>query len=433
MTDENKAKQSFYDSVLLVLTLKRHREGVWIHRLVEALERTRRKHTNGVAERDIGIRVVALEDMLSSPFVAEDWFSSRYYNEDWLRNKDLSHENNHRRLRSRIIGLVNRVSDAAPPTLFKACMAVLSSAESRHIPIFNGPRSYTMSSNKWCHHVLFDQAKLKSPPTAAFFSATHRDSTDAGKQFQEATQLTMHRRQKKAAANTKNESLNSPNFGSITAEEGHDILIKPNAGGFGEGIVRVSLGEATAGSLSGSLTMPEYSDQMTLIQSYVSPNNLCLYRIWYLLGKVQCAVERRLDPELPSTHEEFTTACAGGNVCTRRPKRQRMEPQDVIFQQFVAWEVPEEVRKELEERFLPTLPADAHCGSVEFLDDSTRSLDSTVARQRLYFDWNLLSTLPIDVEETSRKSIWPAKYDPWDELAIGIWEFVAMKNCGRDA
>ena len=65
--------------------------------------------------------------------------------------------------------------------------------------------------------------------------------------------------------------------------------------------------------------------------------------------------------------------------------------------------------------------------------DSTRSLDSTATRQRLYFDWNLLSTLPINVEETSGKSVWPAMYDPWDELAMGIWEFVARKKAGQNA
>jgi hypothetical protein len=40
-----------------------------------------------------------------------------------------------------LIGIVNPVSDCAPPALFKACCALLGAAQSLGIPIVNGPTS----------------------------------------------------------------------------------------------------------------------------------------------------------------------------------------------------------------------------------------------------------------------------------------------------
>jgi predicted transcriptional regulator len=50
--------------------------------------------------------------------------------------------------------------------------------------------------------------------------------------------------------------------------------------------------------------------------------------------------------------------------------------------------------------------------------------------QRLYFDLNLLSTLPImtdDIEVGAVSDddlVWNHGYDPWLELAKAIWDFV---------
>lgn len=82
---------------------------------------------------------------------------------------------------------------------------------------------------------------------------------------------------------------------------------------------------------------------------------------------------------------------------------------------LIPWEVPEEVRQEIEDQLLPLL-TDAHCGSVEFL----YAHDNL---QRLYFDLNLLSTLPIADNMEAGESVWPKDFDPWLELAHGIWEF----------
>ena len=73
------------------------------------------------------------------------------------------------------------------------------------------------------------------------------------------------------------------------------------------------------------------------------------------------------------------------------------------------WTVQEDVRREIEEQLLPVLPTDAHCGSVEFLYDNSG--------RRLYFDLNLVSTLPT----------WPIKdgeTDPWKQLALAVLQVI---------
>jgi glutathione synthase/RimK-type ligase-like ATP-grasp enzyme len=322
---------------LLLLTLKIHEDGIWIRRLVQRLEAKN--------EKKIPIEVRSLEDLLAKPYQVAQ-------------------------LLSNVMGIVNRVSDAASPALFKACLAVLSAAVCRQIPIINGPTTYAMCGNKWAHHVMFDQANLLSPPTAAFWSEEY-DKDDylqesKKEQFQQAATL------------VKDKQSNDEH-----------MLVKPNAGGFGAGIVRVSPSEPP-------MPLPTFSDHMTLVQPYVPPRDGKIYRLWFLLGKVQCAVERTLeDPD-----DEFTNACAGGACSIRRPK-------------LAPWLVPEDVRCELQEQLLPLLK-DVHCGSVEFLFNTQG--------KRLYFDLNLLSTLPVGVEDSS--GVWPPNYDPWQELADAVWNVV---------
>jgi hypothetical protein len=103
---------------------------------------------------------------------------------------------------------------------------------------------------------------------------------------------------------------------------------------------------------------------------------------------------------LEDPDDEFTNACAGGACSIRRPK-------------LAPWLVPEEVRCELQVQLLPLLK-DVHCGSVEFLYNTQG--------QRLYFDLNLLSTLPVGVEDSS--GVWAPNYDPWQELADAVWNVV---------
>lgn len=82
---------------------------------------------------------------------------------------------------------------------------------------------------------------------------------------------------------------------------------------------------------------------------------------------------------------------------------------------MIAYKIPTEVLKEIETKLLPLLPA-AHCGSVEYLYNRDA--------HRLYFDINLLSTLPLVETVENVKEVWGASYDPWTELAQSIVEFV---------
>ena len=147
-----------------------------------------------------------------------------------------------------------------------------------------------------------------------------------------------------------------------------------------------------------------------------------IFRVWFLNGEVQCAVQRSIaaidhdDDETSASRksaEDFTLGCvAGSGVCQRSSSS--LKP---LIQ---PWEVPDEVKHEIEERLLPVLPRDAHCGSVEFLNHYSASNynfakhdEETVAR-RLYFDLNLLSTLPTDDHLNGAP-------DPWLQLAGAIW------------
>lgn len=201
--------------------------------------------------------------------------------------------------------------------------------------------------------MLFTQAGLKSPATLSFWN----DSSD--KSTVESIEIKIK---------------------SMNLRKGNCILAKPNAGGFGAGIKQTTLPLQDH-------DISAFEDSITLLQKFEQPLNNKLYRVWFLRGKVQCAVERDIQDET----SQFRSACSGSCSLQRPPK---------------VWNLPFDVRQELERELLPLLP-DAHCGSVEFL----YSLNS----ERLYFDLNLLSTLPINV--LNEGDIWKEGYDPWKELA----------------
>jgi hypothetical protein len=338
--------------MLVILTLKQHEDGIWIRRLVQALKQ-QHDDTASASSGGCDVQVKALEEWL-----AKGWLVSSA--------ALFQHDN--------LIGIVNRVSDAAPPALFKACCAIFGAAQSLGIPIVNGPTTYALCANKWCQHVLFQQAKLSSPRTMAYWNS-----------------------------NEQEEAAVQPHRASEESEYGSDgFLIKPNAGGFGAGITRVSKVPAS---------LPFFEDSITLVQHYIPPRNGKVYRVWFLCGKVQCAVERTIDE---ASNNEFTGACAGGTCSIVRPSK------------FLAWTVPVDVRIEIESQLLPLL-VDAHCGSVEFLYAQEE------AGERLYFDLNLLSTLPLNTTVSDPNQVWPEDYDPWQELAVAVWQVIsksATRNSG---
>jgi hypothetical protein len=357
---------------LVILTLKQHEDGIWIRQLVRALnEVSTTSQKNSSASIQVQVQVHALEEWL-----AQGWMVS----DDCFQN---------------IVGIVNRVSDAAPPALFKACCAILVAAQALQIPIVNGPTSYALCANKWCQHVLFRQAKLDAPKTMAYWNTGSSTTTSDDQQQSSAA----------AAAASNHRQFLPETHGTYSSH----LLIKPNAGGFGAGIARVA---------SVPETLPTFQDGITLIQQYIPPRNRKVYRIWFLRGKVQCAVERSIIPDDDNDNDnessEFTGACASGTTsCSIRP------PPLVE-----AWKVPTDVREEIEGQLLPLLK-DAHCGSVEFLYSSYEEKESGEEERRLYFDLNLLSTLPVQTNTVSDPNqIWAKDYDPWKELAAAVWETI---------
>lgn len=215
---------------IVLLTLKKHRDGVWITRLVECLKQlSSTKYNNGVV-----FEVRAIETWMEGGLVVSKCCFDN------------------------IAGIINRVSDAASPALFKATVAILTIAQSLGVPIVNGPQSYSVCGNKWCHHMLFTQAGLKSPATLSFWN----DSSD--KSTVESIEMQIK---------------------SMNLREGNSILVKPNAGGFGAGIKQTTLPLQDH-------DISAFEDSITLLQKFEQPLNNKLYRVWFLRGKVQCAVER---------------------------------------------------------------------------------------------------------------------------------------------
>jgi hypothetical protein len=306
---------------IVLLTLAEHKDGIWITRLQDELE--------SAGEL---VQVVTLESILNHGFISAKL-------------------------------IVNRVSDAADPHFYKACMGFLLS--SFPTKIWNGPISYALCGNKWCHHELLERALLRSPQSIRIFPVSKDGVQQACRQLQ---------------------------------QQGHEFpfLLKPNAGGFGAGIVKINNAEEIS-----QLSLPTYADPVALVQAYIPPAQHQLYRIWFLKGKVQCGLIRTNPPGV----DEFTTGCAASGVCALSDAR---KPQPILT---AMQSPPKEVVAEIQDRLLPLL-LDAHCGSVEYLYDS-RGI-------RFYFDVNLLSTLPLIESVEFATEVWGKDYNPWKELAAAV-------------
>lgn len=472
--------------LLIILTLKKHEDGIWITKLVERLKESVPPSTSF---QSIEIEIRTLEDWLSG---------------GWLISDNAECDNNRG-----IIGIVNRVSDAASPALFKACCAVLAVAEqSLNIPVWNGSNAYSLCGNKWRHHLLFRQAKLLAPTTMVYYAGHDDGGGNSGGDEKLGDQ---RQAQEEKIIHVDTQIFRQNAAGRI------ELLVKPNAGGFGAGIRRISLPPQSTSSSDAAnpsdarkmtkISIPSsFKDDMALVQQYEIPRNREIYRVWFLNGKVQCAMVRKIevgeraedgDDNAISSSAEFTSGCAGGNSCkfrgsayARNAITSRGKNNEIPLENYPAvasplsktssplspiptdskmlpWKVPAEVQHEIEDQLLPLL-TDAHCGSVEFLyasscstipkttstmhnsirrngnnedameksttGPSNESAKGPVGDQRLYFDLNLLSTLPvtdnIDIprDQAAGDTVWPKSFDPWLELALSIWDFCTMKK-----
>lgn len=325
--------------VLVLLTLQKHQDGIWVTRLVKAL----REECGCNGYKNPPVKIIPVEKFFDDSPVVETLFDN-------------------------ITGIINRVSDAADPVAFKATVTILTAARQFDIPVFNGPQAYTLCANKYCHHLLFHKAGVNSPPSHVMANATAARIVES--------------------ISTNKNSLKYP------------ILTKPNAGGFGAGIYRVEDDSNNAVQSLGDeqLTTP---DGVLLLQNYMHPSDNHIYRAWFLNGKVQCGVKRLVH----DTTDDISSGCAGG-ICQRR-----MAGASKDRLMFVAFDVPKDVQEDIA-KIVAQMP-DAHAGSIEYLHGPHSA-------KPLYFDLNLLSTLPLPEPVQDAHKVWGQDYDPWLELARSV-------------
>jgi hypothetical protein len=243
--------------------------------------------------------------------------------------------------------VVNMVSDAAPPNLSKICLTLLRGAELWGIPCVNGSAAYSLGSSKVLHHQTFARAGLNTPRSVVI------NGTSNGGAFDAETVL--------AAAET------------LLAQGAHfPLLVKPNAAGFGAGIMVLDSQEAIAKHFNKPKEIS--CDGVALVQERLIDSGVpnasinAFYRVWFLNGGVQCAVE------LTRRGHGVTGGCVGG-LCTR-------PTETAVPDTFRAWVVPDCIREAVTR---VAGIAQATCGSVELL---------FVDGKPVYFDLNMLSTLP---------------------------------------
>jgi hypothetical protein len=111
---------------VVVLTRDAHRNGRWVTSLVTSLEQRLQKG--------------AIVEVLSVEHVSND---------DSLLPSSSAPQ---------LALLVNRVSDAAPPTTAKKTTAMLSILELHGIPVINGTKCFGIGNNKVLHHQVLSRA-----------------------------------------------------------------------------------------------------------------------------------------------------------------------------------------------------------------------------------------------------------------------------------
>lgn len=278
--------------------------------------------------------------------------------------------------------LVNRVSDTAAPALAKLASAFMQAVQLVGIPVVNDSRAFAAGINKTIHHALLAAAGLRSPASRIV------RNTDA------------------LAAASKHASLRYP------------LLLKPNAAGFGRGQVRFAdEKELTTAIAEGRCDDAFKADGVALLQNYHSFE--ATYRVWTLGERIQCSVRVEEGP-----------ACMS-DVCA------------INKQRVVAWKPPADICAAVL-RVMKLAGAD--CGSVEFLIEAEANAEhtheheqsseqkaattsayataasATVAQtvtvdKAIFFDMNLVSSLPDPAKVINDGGVWPKSADFYGEMA----------------
>jgi len=368
---------------IAILTLAKHQRGVWITKLVDEL---RRRGRGEGRHPPFTVEIVTIESLLDldrfSPSSSPPWD-----------------------------GVVNRVSDAADPVLVKSTLAILHAAELWNVPIFNGPRSYSICCNKVLHHHVFARSGLRTPRSVVLNRWTSsvaaapvdivaeygKDDPSIATRSSVTGTTQIGRKLLYAARRLMDVGCQWP------------ILIKPNSAGFGAGI-RIFANEEELLRFATDVSADPIpsEDGVALLQEYVRPADDSIYRVWFLRGRVQCGVRRvLLDSSNPTN--DFTSGCAGGSCSLDLDyARKKSKAGTTTY----AWAVTDDVKEDIA-RILRVIGDDSDAGSIELLYDETGC--------KVYFDLNLLSTLPlVDGSIGNDTGVWPDEYNPWSELSEAI-------------
>jgi len=226
MSPSSSSDGKSFSGVVAIVTLREHRTGIWIRKLVEALT-SRGVASSMVQVLDIdGEHDVTSEAMLHFAVDTPPPYSV----------------------------VVNRVSDTAPPTVAKVASAFFQLCESHGVRVVNGSRSFNAGINKILHHAALRSSGLRTPPTIILRSLSQLLAFDIA----------------------KHPTLRWP------------LLLKPNAGGFGRGQRKIA-DAAELKSIDRELLAEAFAaDGVALLQNYYSFTHT--YRVWTLGDRVQCAV-----------------------------------------------------------------------------------------------------------------------------------------------
>jgi glutathione synthase/RimK-type ligase-like ATP-grasp enzyme len=272
--------------------------------------------------------------------------------------------------------LVNRVSDAAPPATVKKTAAILALFELHGLPVINGHKCFSVGTSKWLHHQVLESAGCSVPRSVAI-SRLDGDT----ERFRCAL--------RSATCDLMGLGCKWP------------LLLKPNSGGFGEGIASISSVEeleqwADKESVDGSTE----TDGISVLQECLTPRENKFYRVWFVGGKI-CAAVAVVRPTGVAEGALFTGGCVGS--CSLKER--------LAAPVFTTWDPPAEVQ----ERVLKAAEiAAADCGSIELLYDSHTG-------RAFYFDMNMVTTLPEPDESPNPvrdpENLWGSGYDFYSELA----------------
>jgi len=299
--------------------------------------------------------------------------------------------------------LVNRVSDAQNPELVKFVLSLLQYAKDfLKITTTNGLKTYNIACSKALQSQVISHLGLCQPKTRIV------------------------RIQQGSASNTSNIDA----LRSAAEEVGFPLLVKPNAGGFGAGIRKFSTEEELYDALLSSGKEELFSssnDGVLLVQR--CHENAEFYRIWHLDGKVQVAtrVSENIDSKTGdgisgSNSSRGDGASVSYNSCACSASKE-----------FVAFDPEPAVHDEIERivRF-----CGAAMGSIEFMvvpneDEYEVGLQGRKrANRRLYFDINMLSTLPFsDRIEFESEELREKYSDPHKQVA----DFIKAKASSMSA